>query len=559
MKPLSFPALYTLVFFFSLLFSCTKNNDVYTPTPNKGPFANAGPDQVTILPKDSVLLNGSLSSDPDGVIKKYHWTKVDGPVSYAIAAPDSGTTMVRSLTQGVYKFELSISDDRGAQARDTLRVFVDAAGGTNLPPVANAGEDQIIEFPVNSCILNGSTSYDPDGSITSYLWRIISGPASYSIVSSNAAQTVINNLVRGTYFFELLVIDNGVLYDRDTVQVVIYTAGNCNGSIPRINATLTEVGRLSVARSPYVAAAGNKIVFAGGELSSVVDIFELPAFSRTTVQLSQGRTKMAVASSGTKLFFAGGHNSDEMYDNVDIYDVVTNSWTLAHLSEPKSHVAAAAVGDKVFFAGGLTEGFWNQTGVVDIYDISDNSWTTAELSGARYGINAVTAGNKIYFAGGWDYLSDNAPSKKVDIYDYSTNSWTTASLNLLSGGVSGVVAGDFIYWGGQTWPLAEGKAEIWNINSGAVTYSCLTYARNFPTATVRNNDIVFFTPALWAYNEIPSSQFDIYNKLTGANAIGLLNQPIAVSGLITVNNTIYLGGGKVSATAFTDKVYKLSW
>jgi len=38
---------------------------------NKSPIANAGPDQTITLPADSVILNGSVSSDPDGTISSY--------------------------------------------------------------------------------------------------------------------------------------------------------------------------------------------------------------------------------------------------------------------------------------------------------------------------------------------------------------------------------------------------------------------------------------------------------------------------------------------------------
>ncbi len=39
---------------------------------------------------------------------------------------------------------------------------------TNKSPVARAGSDTIITLPVNSLMLDGSNSYDPDGQITSY-------------------------------------------------------------------------------------------------------------------------------------------------------------------------------------------------------------------------------------------------------------------------------------------------------------------------------------------------------------------------------------------------------
>ena len=42
---------------------------------NQAPIAIAGPDQVITLPTDSISLNGSNSSDPDGIISLYQYTK----------------------------------------------------------------------------------------------------------------------------------------------------------------------------------------------------------------------------------------------------------------------------------------------------------------------------------------------------------------------------------------------------------------------------------------------------------------------------------------------------
>ncbi len=47
---------------------------------NKPPVANAGADQKTTIPKDSVMLDGSASTDQDGTIASYKWTKIAGPV-----------------------------------------------------------------------------------------------------------------------------------------------------------------------------------------------------------------------------------------------------------------------------------------------------------------------------------------------------------------------------------------------------------------------------------------------------------------------------------------------
>ncbi len=49
---------------------------------DKSSIAVAGSDQVVTLPTDSVSLNGSLSSDPDGTISGYVWKEISGPASF---------------------------------------------------------------------------------------------------------------------------------------------------------------------------------------------------------------------------------------------------------------------------------------------------------------------------------------------------------------------------------------------------------------------------------------------------------------------------------------------
>lgn len=78
---------------------------------------------------------------------------------------------------------------------------------SNQSPMANAGSPQIITLPSNSVTVTGSGS-DPDGSISAYAWTKISGPSQFTIASPSQAQTSINNLVQGSYQFQLRVTDN---------------------------------------------------------------------------------------------------------------------------------------------------------------------------------------------------------------------------------------------------------------------------------------------------------------------------------------------------------------
>ncbi|MES1222952.1 MAG: hypothetical protein ABUT20_46095, partial [Bacteroidota bacterium] len=45
----------------------------------------------------------------------------------------------------------------------------------NKPPVANAGTDQNIFLPLDTAELNGTASFDPDGSIIKFQWSKVSG------------------------------------------------------------------------------------------------------------------------------------------------------------------------------------------------------------------------------------------------------------------------------------------------------------------------------------------------------------------------------------------------
>ena len=94
-------------------------------------------------------------------------------------------------------------------------------GSTNKAPIAVAGPDQVITLPTDSVSLNGSNSYDPDGKISEWLWTKISGPVSFTINNSSATNTIVKNLIAGTYQFELKVTDDGGLSAKDTVQIMV--------------------------------------------------------------------------------------------------------------------------------------------------------------------------------------------------------------------------------------------------------------------------------------------------------------------------------------------------
>lgn len=85
-------------------------------------------------------------------------------------------------------------------------------------PVADAGADQIIQIPTTSVSLDGSSSFDLDGTIDTYLWEKLSGGTA-TITTPNGSMTTVTGLEWGDYVFKLTVTDNDALVDSDSMAV----------------------------------------------------------------------------------------------------------------------------------------------------------------------------------------------------------------------------------------------------------------------------------------------------------------------------------------------------
>ena len=193
---------------------------------NQPPVANAGANQTITLPTNSVTLDGTGSKDPDGTIASYSWTKISGPTSGTIVSATTATTVVNTLIAGTYIFQLTVTDNSGASASDTVTITVNPA--VNQPPVANAGTSKTITLPTNSVSLDGTKSTDPDGTIASYAWSQVSGPSTATITNGTTASPTISSLVAGTYIFQLTVTDNSGATSTAQVKVTVNAAANVN-------------------------------------------------------------------------------------------------------------------------------------------------------------------------------------------------------------------------------------------------------------------------------------------------------------------------------------------
>lgn len=193
-------------------------------TTNIEPKASAGGYQTVKLPTNSVKLNGSGSYDPDGSISSYQWTQFGGPSKATFNNPTAVTPTISNLVAGVYVFDLTVTDNNGGKTKGRTQVTVKAAD--NKPPKASAGGYQTIKLPTNSVKLNASSSYDPDGNISSYQWTQFEGPSKADFNSITAVMPTISNLVAGVYVFDLSVTDNDGAKSTGRTQVTVKPADN---------------------------------------------------------------------------------------------------------------------------------------------------------------------------------------------------------------------------------------------------------------------------------------------------------------------------------------------
>lgn len=119
---------------------------VVTPiTPNKPPIINAGLDLSIKLPQNSVVINAS-ASDPDGQIASYNWSKIAGPADGQMDGITTSKLSLNLLVAGTYQFELTVKDNAGASASDSVVLTVVPAEPINSnPPISSGGAGPTIQ------------------------------------------------------------------------------------------------------------------------------------------------------------------------------------------------------------------------------------------------------------------------------------------------------------------------------------------------------------------------------------------------------------------------------
>ncbi|WP_215940046.1 PKD domain-containing protein [Zobellia uliginosa] len=147
-----------------------------------------------------------------------------------------------------------------------------------MAPVARAGLDQVITLPTSTVTLDGSGSSDTaPGTIDTYAWTQVNGPATANIVSPSNENTSVNGLIQGIYTFELTVTDNGSPALSDTATITV----NVNNPVPTAvfsgprnvssPSQLSVNGTVTISNGPMTFTFGMSAFMRSGSITFTID------------------------------------------------------------------------------------------------------------------------------------------------------------------------------------------------------------------------------------------------------------------------------------------------
>jgi subtilisin family serine protease len=156
----------------------------------------------------SCTFDGSASSDSDGTVVAHAWNFGDGTTA-------SGAVVSKTFAAaGTYTVTLMVTDDDGATGSTSRQVQV-GQPPANQPPTAAFTNSCTLFIIFRICSFNGTSSTDPDGTITSYAWNFGDGTT-----GSGATVTKIYTS-GGTRQITLTVTDNGGATDSETRTITL--------------------------------------------------------------------------------------------------------------------------------------------------------------------------------------------------------------------------------------------------------------------------------------------------------------------------------------------------
>jgi len=183
---------------------------------NNPPTAMAMVTPANVYSDTTVILSGTLSTDPDNHALTYQWEQVDGPALVALNDEENHCANFNAPNvPGLYTFTLTVSDNFGLRDSDNVTVTVE-----NRSPSAVANSpDSIVTGTVT---LNGDESYDPDHHILSYLWEQTSGISVTLDHVRRVTSTFTAPITPTVLTFTLTVTDDFGMSDVDITTITVH-------------------------------------------------------------------------------------------------------------------------------------------------------------------------------------------------------------------------------------------------------------------------------------------------------------------------------------------------
>lgn len=250
------------------------------PGRNVAPIARAGTDQLLQYPKNWARLDANRSTDADGYIAAFKWTKIFGPNKFRFENANTGSTLISDLEPGYYVFSVTATDSKGATSFDHVNIRV------NKPTIVRAGNDLTITLPINSVLLRGNLSTDPGGWIKAFKWEKRSGPDGSWFANATTGDTRVNGLKEGKYVLRLTATDgdNAVSYDEMVITVKRKAAVTAKGAVLASSAVAdSQVKAATTADQLLAAKAATLSVFPNPASSSIRVTSNSEATGTTTV------------------------------------------------------------------------------------------------------------------------------------------------------------------------------------------------------------------------------------------------------------------------------------
>jgi uncharacterized protein YegP (UPF0339 family)/dienelactone hydrolase len=192
------------------------------PAENRAPTADAGDNQVVVLP-DEAALDGTVEDDglpdPPGAVT-VEWSQVSGPGTVTFGDAGALDTTVSFSEAGEYVLRLT-ADDGELAAQDEVTITVQAEP-ENQAPAVDAGSDQTVVLP-GEATLNGTVTDDglPDSpGVVTVEWSQVSGPGLVTFADTSLVDTTAFFSEAGEYVLRLTA-DDGELTAQDEVTIIV--------------------------------------------------------------------------------------------------------------------------------------------------------------------------------------------------------------------------------------------------------------------------------------------------------------------------------------------------